>query len=392
MERLLLVLILAGLLTVGCGGGKREVVPTPTDEPAGGSPSPAATASAAPATPTATPEPRLFPAFPAGTRTGIDSVDSVIRVVEAGDTGGLLSLVTLSKVPCGVTGEDLRPPPDCPEGIAHATPVEVLPVGDCEGWFRWPDSLKPAFERYLSARPGLYGVAVAPAAPNANDPGTFRIVFASAEPRLSAIVLTIRAGRIIATEDGCGWQPPDLLFSSRGGDAVFGPPPWAIVGNEKRTGLAKVDAVIEALASGEAGRVLQTVGFTALECTTGTRQLGSPPACPVGVADGTQLDVFIFAVGCDFDFAAPAQAHLPLRRAMGTLKALVAVHERPWPYPGWLLPEVRYEVLFERFDGFAISFHLDADGRVRFVADRCGATPARVIGEAGVPNLLGSER
>ena len=105
--------------------------------------------------------------------------------------------------------------------------------------------------------------------------------------------------------------------------------------------------------------------------------------------NGTPVDVFIFAFGCDFDFATPAQAGRPLQRAMGSSKVLVAVHERPWPYPGWLLSDVRYEILFERFDGFAISFHLDADGRLRFFADRCGATPEAVIREAAAPNLLG---
>ncbi len=348
--------------------------------------------------PTIPPVAPLYPFFPPGTHTGVADLDRVIDGAVGDDAAALRSLVLLSRVPCDQTRADYRRPPDCPPGVAAGTLVDVLPTGDCEGSFRRAAGVDDALAAYLAAGPLLYGVALQPAAAGASEAGTFAIVFTSSAPTMPAIVLTVKAGRIIAAEHGCGKSPPDSLFgfagvgygTATGSGTVFGPPPWTIELGGRRTGTTTVDAALAVLVTGDPKLVEPLVALSMFPCTSGQRGVGSPPACPPGTRDGTPLLEFMAARGCEGYFVPPALVGREVARALATAKALAAVYTHP---AGPLLsppyfPASEYEVLFEQFGGQAISFHLDGHGQLVFVAERCAATPSTVLRDTRATDLL----
>jgi hypothetical protein len=339
----------------------------------------------------------LYPFFPPGTRTGITDLDAIIDAAVGGDMATLRSRVVLSQVPCDQTRADYRRPPDCPPGVPAGTPIDVLPAGDCEGSFRRAADVDGALAAYAAAQPLLYGLALQPAT-NANEPGTYAAVFTTRKPTLPVVLFSVRSGGVVAAASGCGGSPPDWLHglagvgygTATGSRAVFGPPPWTIGRADRTTGIATVDPALAALITGDPKQVEPLVAPSPFRCTTEERRLGSPPACPEGVLNGTPVQVFMAARGCEGYFVPPALVGREVARALATVKSLAAVYTHP---AGPLLsppyfPASEYEVLFEQFSGQAISFHLDAEGRLRFVAERCAGTPAKVLGDLGATDLL----
>lgn len=393
MARWLIPLATAALIaSAACGGGRHPAatpgaVSTEPEPASAAPPSPAPVGSAAP----------LYPFFPPGTRSGIADLDAIIDAAVGGDTATLRSRVVLSQVPCDQTRADYRRPPDCPPGVPAGTPLDVLPAEDCEGSFRRAADVDGALAAYTAAQLALYGVALQPAA-TANEPATHIAVFVSRKPTLQVVVLTVRLGRIIGATSGCGGSPPDWLYglagvgygTARESRTVFGPPLSAIQGAGRRTGITAVDASLAALATGDPKQVEPLVSLSMFACTSGQRGVGSPPACPAGTADGTPLQEFMAARGCEGYFVPPALVGREVARAMATVKALAVVYVHP---SGPLLsppyfPASEYEVLFEQFSGQAISFHLDGQGRLVLVAERCAATPAAVLRETNATDLL----
>ncbi|MBI5949787.1 MAG: hypothetical protein HY875_16750 [Chloroflexi bacterium] len=61
---------------------------------------------------------------------------------------------------------------------------------------------------------------------------------------------------------------------------------------DKRTGVAAVDTVVDALLSGQADRIRPLLQFYAVPCRAPATGIPAPPACPPGAADGTKVDVF----------------------------------------------------------------------------------------------------
>jgi len=391
-----LIPVLAAVLvaSAACGGGRH-----PDATPG------AATTEAVPTTSaTVVPSPTplgfvapLYPFFPPGTHTGVAEVDAIIDAAVGGDTALLRSRLVLSQVPCDQTRADYRRPPDCPPGVPAGTPIDVLPAGDCEGSFRRAADIDGALAAYVAAQPLLYGLALQPAA-NADEPDTYAAVFTTRKPTLPTVVISIRSGGVVGAASGCGESPPDWLHglagvgygTAKGNHAVVGPPPWTIDRANRRTGIATVDAALTVLVTGDPKQVEPLVSLSMFRCTTEERRLGSPPACPEGVPNGTPVPEFMAARGCEGYFVPPALVGREVARALATLKALAAVYVHPG---GPLLsppnfPASDYEVLFEQFSGQAISFHLNGEGRLVLVAERCASTPAKVLSELNATDLL----
>jgi hypothetical protein len=75
-----------------------------------------------------------IPYYPLNTRTGMDTIDSVLAAVESGDVELLRELFSYTITKC-LTVEGLGGPPPCREGEADGTTVEVLPILASEGHF-----------------------------------------------------------------------------------------------------------------------------------------------------------------------------------------------------------------------------------------------------------------
>ena len=77
----------------------------------------------------------IGPFHPAGTRTGIDSLDRVIIAVLERDRDALRDLLGFQEIAC-VDSSDGGGPPHCPANIPEGTVVEVLPfTNDSSAWF-----------------------------------------------------------------------------------------------------------------------------------------------------------------------------------------------------------------------------------------------------------------
>lgn len=61
---------------------------------------------------------------------------------------------------------------------------------------------------------------------------------------------------------------------------------------DKRTGNPQVDAVLDAILSGDAAKIKPLLRFFAVGCQTESHGIGGPPICAPGVAAGTSIEVF----------------------------------------------------------------------------------------------------
>lgn len=95
-----------------------------------------------------------------------------------------------------------------------------------------------------------------------------------------------------------------------------------------RTGIPELDAVIDALRSGDPAAIELLLRFNSVPCTTAFG-LGGPPKCGPGESDGDLVDVFL-NFGCEGGYAAPEDAG---RLAEGfASKPLYAVYRVPDDY------------------------------------------------------------
>lgn len=75
----------------------------------------------------------------------------------------------------------------------------------------------------------------------------------------------------------------------------------------QRTGNAGVDAVLDAVTSGDSAAVRGLLDFVALPCAS-TQMLGGPPPCPPGAPAGTLVDTFPMGQGCEGSYVNAATA------------------------------------------------------------------------------------
>jgi hypothetical protein len=69
-----------------------------------------------------------------------------------------------------------------------------------------------------------------------------------------------------------------------------------------RSGVPQVDAVVQAVLSGDQEALGRLVRYEAVPCTTGPVQFGGPPECREGEADGTVVDALRVA-SCEGHYA-----------------------------------------------------------------------------------------
>jgi hypothetical protein len=75
---------------------------------------------------------------PSSRRSGIAGVDAAIDAVLSGDAAGLARLVEYRPVACVVNPQGLGAPPACMGDEIERTPVDVLALAQCEGFYTRP--------------------------------------------------------------------------------------------------------------------------------------------------------------------------------------------------------------------------------------------------------------
>jgi hypothetical protein len=163
--------------------------------------------------------------YPAGTRTGNTDVDPVIAALEPGDPGKEADAVSYTKVACALHPSGGTPqPPQCPEGVADGTPVDVLPVLSCEGTYRLRADVEsngfPGVEKLQ-----LYAVIRSQGETQSSDwsAGQYEIVYTDPATGF-ARAFYVTDGKIVGDWGGCGAHGQDILKDVPSSDIILPPP------------------------------------------------------------------------------------------------------------------------------------------------------------------------
>lgn len=190
-RQLALVVIVAALVSSGCGGtGGSTTTPTPA--------------------PTATPDLR---------RTGIVGVDVVIDAVVSGNVSALRSLIGYASVACTNAPGSYRP---CPSGQAEGSPIEALRATQCEQFFIGADVVSSRLTDLMAPPRRVYAVYPKPGA----DPSATSYVIvlvATAGGRDWGSALTVEGGRLTSVDFGCRKTPEQIVQGAGLRDPVLPP-------------------------------------------------------------------------------------------------------------------------------------------------------------------------
>jgi hypothetical protein len=158
-------------------------------------------------------------AYPAGTTTGVASVDAAIAAATSGSADALRKALHFTSVACS-TSPGLGGVP-CPDGTADGTPVDIVMAGSCE--LAGVTAASPALDDVLAqaARPNLFLYAVAhvtpdPASPvpspeylvflgSGDDPGV-----AGGSTSYAPVVLGVTGDGVVQVVGGCAASVADM--------------------------------------------------------------------------------------------------------------------------------------------------------------------------------------
>ena len=112
-----------------------------------------------------------------------------------------------------------------------------------------------------------------------------------------------------------------------------------------RTGVPKLDRVLDALFAGDAGKLRALLELTPSPCVVNPQGIHNPPACPQGVASGTMLPVFRALAGeavWDVDGLLPGW--------LGRRHEVYAIYrDPPEAVDGWI-PTAEYAIVLSDLD------------------------------------------
>ena len=157
-------------------------------------------------------------------RTGIEGVDSVVDAVVSGDLEMLRRLLRFTSISCEVNPLGIGAPPGCRLGEADGTPVDALPMAQCEGFYVRADEIDTTLESLTSGDASLYAVYLE--APGSWPPGDYVAVLSRNSPTLGEVgqQLVIADGRLVGVVESCGLTPEQMVESGYF-DGVVLPPP-----------------------------------------------------------------------------------------------------------------------------------------------------------------------
>ena len=239
--------------------------------------------------------PRLVADSPTATveetprRTGIAEVDAILDAVESGEPDRVRALVRFTPVPCEPP-TSVRGVVVCEPDQEEGSPVDVIPVSLCEESAMGRDDLDFYLRTYM-VDPSLYGVYRAP--PAFEPPAQYVAVFSKAPHAWTEVLaIAIDEGEIVKilfampTPSGCAQTPAAVVRSLGLEDAVLPPPPTT----PRRTGIAEIDVVLDAVESGDPDRVLAFVRFTQVPCEPPETGAFRHLVCQAGQEEGTPVE------------------------------------------------------------------------------------------------------
>ena len=302
-------------------------------------------------------------------RTGVPQVDAVVKAVLSGDEQALRAFVRYTPVACSTAsaiGVEL-----CRPGEPNGTLVDALPAAQCEGHYIRPDGIDQALGYLLAGKPKLYGVYHG--SPSTWLPGDYTAVFSVEGPepgQVFGMELIIDDGAIASIDFGCG-ESPELLAQQLQQQPSPTPAPTATAG----AGVPQVDAVVQAVLSGDEGALRGFVRYTPVACSANAG-IGDEP-CRPGEPNGTVVDALQVA-DCEGYYIRPegidhALAYLLAGKPelYGVYRASraavsghnVAIFSVEGPEPGQI---------------FGTELVIDDDGGIVFIDFGCGASPEQL--------------
>jgi hypothetical protein len=148
--------------------------------------------------------------------------------------------------------------------------------------------------------------------------------------------------------------------------------------NRDRTGVRWVDAVVQAVLSGDQEALRGSVRYTSIACTTVPLEIGGPPECLPGESDGTVIDALLVA-SCEGHYARPDGIDQALTYLLAAKPKLYGVYQGS---PGTLLPGDYWAVFSVEgaepgeVDGKALV--IDPYGAIVFIDFGCNESPEQL--------------
>ncbi len=131
---------------------------------------------------------------------------------------------------------------------------------------------------------------------------------------------------------------------------------------DTRTGIAGVDAVIEAMLANDLSARRSLIRYVATSCTTALG-MGGPPKCQAGESDGTMVEAFPI-LGQEGEFLRREAVDSRLDFAVQGLYAVYRIRGDAYQEPYW--PAGEYGVVFlDRREGLTVTAHVAEGGIVR---------------------------
>lgn len=232
--------------------------------------------------------------------TGVAIVDQFIAAALSGDATKLGPLMDYQPIACSIDQHGIGAPPSCPTGEPDGSAVGAIFVGSCEGGYvsesempgllsRWNlgfDSVWSASLIQSSGSAGLDSYAVILTFKRWADGAPTR------DPR-PGLLFSLSSKGVTRWSSGCAVSARAL--SLRYASYLIPPPPLqAPPAGTPSTGIAVVDAIINALVVRDIATLAQRTSTTPVGCGT-DRWL---PRCPGARPNGTLVDAVI-REGCE---------------------------------------------------------------------------------------------
>lgn len=250
--------------------------------------------------------------FPTSEPTGIVAVDAAIDAIERQDADALASQVRLSLVYCEIYHVDaLSIFPPCGDE-PNGTQFERFPVGKCDAFDYSAESAEQSIRDILTPDPeaaSVYGVF------ETKGSSFVRGTYGTVRPQYIIVLETARGDSltgsglllnhrgIVGYAAGCDSSPSDFLLESGLGRPIIPPPTPTALPTPPLTGIASVDAAIDAIRRGDGDALVAQMRLTFLACEERRVDLSLFLACD-GAPEGTMLGGFPVS-SCEIGYVSP---------------------------------------------------------------------------------------
>ena len=304
-------------------------------------------------------------------RTGVRWVDEVVQTVLSGDQEALRGSVRYASMACTTVPLEFGGPPECLPGESDGTVIDVLRMASCEDHYVRPDGIDQELTYLLAAKPKLYGLYQG--SPGTLLPGDYWAVFSveGAEPgEVDGKALVIDPyGAIVFIDFGCNESPEQLAQRL---EQQPSPTPAATPAAD--TGVPEVDAVVQAVLSGDQEALRGFVRYAAVACSTKS-EIGVEP-CRPDEPDGTVVDA-LYLADCEGYYVRPDDIDRSLSYLLARKPKLYGVYRA-----SRAAASGDHVAIFsiegpERGQVFGVELLID-DGAIVFIDFGCGASPEQL--------------